>query len=68
MRKETVYIEIQITSRNGDMQPIRIRSGPATRMRKCNQIEKTIYQNRKDLSWLHFDDKLRDLEGQQVKD
>ena len=61
-RKGTVAIEILITSMGkGDrkiMQPIRITSETATRMRKWNQFSQFIYQSnsyRKDLSWLHFD-------------
>ena len=37
-RKETVDIDIPITSRNCDMQPIRTMSGPATGMRKWDQF------------------------------
>ena len=64
-RKETVDIEILVTSRNGHrkiMQSFRIASRPPSRKRKRNQLEpvlKNIYQNntyRKDLGWPHFDD------------
>ena len=40
-RKEAVYIDILVTSRNGDrknMQSIRITSRPLSRIRKCNQL------------------------------
>ena len=40
-RKETIDIDILVTSRNGDrkiMQSIRIMSRPLTRKRKCNQF------------------------------
>ena len=40
-RKETVYIDILVTSRNGDrkiMQSIRITSRPPSRKRKWNQL------------------------------
>ena len=40
-RKETVDIDILVTSRNGDrkiMQPIRIMSRPFSRKRKWNQL------------------------------
>ena len=40
-RKETVDIDILVTSRNGDrkiMQPIRITSRPPSRIRKWNQF------------------------------
>ena len=58
-RKETVDIDILVTSRNGDrkiMQSIRITSRLASRKKKWNQFEpvlKYIYQSntyRKDLS------------------
>ena len=61
-RKETVYIDILVTSRKGDrkiMQSIRITSRSRSRTRKWNQLSqfwristKVIY--RKDLSWPHF--------------
>ena len=41
MRKETVDIDILVTSRSGDrkiMQSIRITSRPPSRMRKWNQL------------------------------
>ena len=72
MRKETVDIDILVTSRNGDrkiMQSIRITSRSPSRIRKWNQLN--IYQSntyRKDLGWLHFDDEPRVQERQQVKD
>ena len=40
-RKETVDIDILVTSRNGDrkiMQSIKIMSRPPSRKRKCNQL------------------------------
>ena len=40
-KKEAVYIDILVTSRNGDrknMQSIRITSRPLSRIRKCNQL------------------------------
>ena len=44
-RKETVDIDILITSRNGDrkiMQPIRITSRPPSRERKWNQLSQFL--------------------------
>ena len=41
VRKETVDIDILVTSRNGDrkiMQSIRIKNRPPSRIRKCNQL------------------------------
>ena len=41
VRKETVYIDIFVTSRNGDrkiMQSIRTTSRPPSRVRKWNQL------------------------------
>ena len=41
MRKETVDIDILVTSKNGDkkiMQSMRITSGPLSRIRKWNQL------------------------------
>ena len=62
-RKETVDIEILITSRrNSDrkiMQPIRITSELAE---PVQPVQMNIYQSnsyRNDLSWLHFDDEPR---------
>ena len=57
-RRETVDIDILVTSRNGNrkfMQSIRITSRPTSRKRK-------------DLSWPHFDDDPRVQEEQQVQD
>ena len=76
MRKETVDIDILVTSRNGDtkiMQSIRIRSRPLEKkeMEPFEPVLKNTYQSstyRKDLSWSHFDDKPRGQEKQQVKD
>ena len=75
-RKETVDIDILVTSRNGDtkiMQSIRIRSRPLEKkeMEPFEPVLKNTYQSstyRKDLSWSHFDDKPRVQEKQQVKD
>ena len=75
-RKETVDIEILVTSRNGHrkiMQSIKIMSRPPSRI-EVEQVEpvlKNIYQsntNRKDLSWPNFDDELRVQDKQQLKD
>ena len=77
VRKETVDIDILVTSRNGDrkiMLSIRITSTPPSRKRKVEPVEpvlKNIYQSntyRKYLSWPHFDDEPRVQEKQQVKD
>ena len=72
-RKETVDIDILVTSRNGDrkvIQSIRIMSRPPSRKRKWNQMSQFYQSNtyRKDLSWLHFDNEPRVQEKQQVKD
>ena len=76
-RKETVDIDILVTSRNGDrkiMQSIRITSRPPLEKKEVEPVEpvlKNIYQSntyRKDLSWPHFDDEPRVQEKQQVKD
>ena len=76
-RKETVNIDILVTSRNGDrkiMPSIRITSRPTSRKRKWNHVEpvlKNIYWSNtywKDLSWPHFDNEPRVQEKQQVKD
>ena len=67
-RRETIDIDILVTSRNGDrkiMRSIRITSRLTTRKRKWNQLS-NIY--RKDLSWPHFHDEPRVQEKQQVKD
>ena len=64
MRKETVDIDILETSRNSYrkiMQSIKIASRPPLRIRKWNQSN----TYRKDISWLHFDDKPRVQERQQ---
>ena len=64
VRKETVDIDILVTSRNGDrkiMQSIRIMSRPPSKKKEVEPVEpvlKNIYQSntyRKDLSWPHFD-------------
>ena len=72
-RKETVDIDIFVTSRNGQkkiMQSIRITSRPPSRKRKWNQLKNTYQSNtyRKDLSWPHFNDEPMVQEKQQVKD
>ena len=76
VRKETVDIDILVTSSNGDrkiMQSIGIPSRTPSRKRKRNQLSqffKNIYQSntyRKDLSWPHFSNELRVEEKQQVK-
>ena len=67
-RKETVHIDILVTSRTGHrkiMQSIRIKSRPPSRKKEAEPVEpvpKTIYKSnayRKDLSWSHFDDEPR---------
>ena len=71
MRKETVDIDILVTSRNGDtkiMQSIRI-----TEVEPVDPLQMNIYQSntyRKDSGWLHFADELRVQvqERQQMKD
>ena len=76
-RKETVHIDILVTSRNGDrkiMQSIRITSRLPLRKKEVEPVEpvlKNIYESntyRKHLSWPHFDDELRVQEKQEVKD
>ena len=62
-RKETVDIDILVTSRNGDrkiMQTIRITSRPHSnkKVQPVEPVQMNIYQSntyRKDLNWLHFD-------------
>ena len=66
VRKETVDIDILVTSRNGDrkvIQSIRIMIRPAW------TVQMNIYQSntyRKDLSWLHYHHEPRVQERQQV--
>ena len=75
-RKETVDMDILVTSRNGDrkiMQSIRIMSRSLENKEEepVEPVQMNIYQNntyRKDLNWLHFDDEPRVQERQQVKD
>ena len=73
VRKETVDIDILVTSRNDGrkiMQSIRVTSRPLSRKRKWNQLSQNIYQSntyRRDLSWPHFNDEPRFQEKQQVK-
>ena len=67
VRKETVDLDILVTSRNGDrkiMQSITITSRPTLRKKRepVEPVLKNIYQGntyRKDLSWPHFDDEPR---------
>ena len=72
-RKETVDIDILVTSRNGDrkiMQSIRTFL-EKKEVEPVEPVLKNIYQSntyRKDLSWTHFDNVLRVQEKQQVKD
>ena len=67
-RKETVYIDTLVTSRNGDrkiMQSIRITS------RQVEPLLMNICQSntyRKDLRWPHFDDEQIVQEKHQLKD
>ena len=76
MRKETVDIDIFLTSRNGDrkiMQSMRI-TRTSLENKEVEPVEPgqmNIYQSNsyiKDFSWLHFDNKPRVQERQQVKD
>ena len=66
VRKETVDMDILVTSRHGDgkiMQYIRIKSREVEPVKK---VQMNIYQTkicRKDLSWLHFDNEPR-VQGQ----
>ena len=73
-KKETVDIDILVTSSNGDrkiMQSIRITSRSLSRIRKWNQlkpIQMNIYQSNtygKDLGWLLFVDEPRIQQRQQ---
>ena len=76
VRKETVDIDILVTSKNGDrniIQAIRITSRPPSRKGSgtIERVLKNIYQSntyRKDFSWPHVDDEPRFQEKQQVKD
>ena len=75
-RKETVEIDILVTSRSGDrktIQPIRITSRPVSRIKKWKLFSQlgwtpTKVILRKDVSWLHFDDEAMVQERQQVND
>ena len=74
-RKETVHIDILVTSRSGDrkiMQSIRITSTLVkNEVEPVEPVLKNINQSnayRKDLSWPHFDDEPRVQEKKQVKD
>ena len=76
-RKETVDIDILVTSRNGDgkiMQSIRITSWNSLGNKKAQPVQPVqmnIYQSntyRKHLRWLYVDDEPRVQERQQVKD
>ena len=77
MRKQTVGIDILVTSRKGDrkiMQSIRITSRPPMRKKEVVQAEPVqfnFYKSntyRKDLSWLHFNDEPRAQERYKIKD
>ena len=56
------------------MQPVRLTSGPVMREGgggTSSSVQISIYQGntyREDLSWLHFNDKPKVQEGQQVMD
>ena len=75
-RKETVDIEIPVTSRNGYkkiMQSIRITSGLPSRIKKRNHLSQfksksTKISIEKTSSWLHLDDGPKVQDRQQVKD
>ena len=77
-RKETVDIDIFVTSKNGDRKIIYTIywNNEQTSLEKkeiepVESVLKNIYQSntyRKDLSWPHFDDEPRVQEKQQVKD
>ena len=78
-RKETVDIDIFVTSRKGDrktMQSIRIMSRFPSRIKKwevkpVESVQINIYQSntyRRDLCWLHFNDQPRVQEMYQLKD
>ena len=73
-KKETVDINIFVTSRNGDrktMQSIRMKSRPSSRIKKLDQFRwasTKVITIEKTLSWLHFNDEPRVQERQQVKD
>ena len=77
-RKQTVDIDILVTSRNGDrkiMQSIRITCRPSSRENKevepIEPVQLNTYKSntcRKDLSWLHFNNEPRVQERQQVKE
>ena len=75
-RKETVDIDILVTSRNGDgkiMQSIGITSRPPSRKRTWNQLSQFRWTSTKvipikDLSWLHFNNEPRVHERRQVQD
>ena len=74
MRKETVDINILVTSRNGDHAIYRNNEYISLEKKEVEPVEpvlKNVYQSnmyRKDLSGPHFDDKPRVQEKQQVKD
>ena len=76
-RKETIAIDILVTSRNSDkkiMQSIRITSRPPLRMKKWNQLSQFRWTSTKsntytkNLSWLHLHNEPRVQERLQVKD
>ena len=70
-RKETVHIDILVTSWNGHRK-IMQSSRPPSGKRKWNQLSQfwrtSSNTYRKDLSWPHFDNEPRVQEKQQVKD
>ena len=75
-RKETVDIDILVTSRNCERKIMQSISNEQISLKKkevepVEPVLKNIYQSstyRKDLSCLHFDDKPRVQEKKQVKD
>ena len=74
-RKETVDIDILVTSRNGDrkiMQSIKITSRPTSRKRRWNQLSQFRRTSTRvipiEKTWSHFDDEPRVQEKQLVKD
>ena len=73
-RKETLDIDILVTSRNGDRKTVQSIRVTSLKKRKVDPVEpvlKNIHQSntyRKGLSWPHFDSKPRVQEKQQVKD
>ena len=78
IRKETVDIDILVTSRNADIkikQSLRITRRPPLKKFKWNQLSqfsrtstKVIYTYKKDLGWPNFDNEPRVQDKQQVKE